>query len=54
MNPNPIRVVLPKEQQSTDQIVDGGFAGENGVGYLEDHGVEIQRTDGPKDPRSQG
>jgi dCMP deaminase len=33
-------------------IVDGGFMGENGVGYLEDHGVEIQRTEGPKDPRA--
>ena len=29
-------------------IVDSGFAGENGVDYLENHGVEIQRTDGPK------
>jgi len=34
-------------------IVDGGFMGENGVGYLTSHGVEIQSTDGPKDPRSQ-
>jgi len=33
-------------------IVDGGFAGENGVSYLEGHGVEVQRTEGPKDPRS--
>ena len=33
-------------------IVDGGFAGENGVGYLEQHGVELQRTEGPKDPRA--
>ena len=33
-------------------IVDGGFMGENGVGYLGDHGVEIQRTEGPKDPRA--
>ncbi|MEC7461628.1 MAG: deaminase [Candidatus Thermoplasmatota archaeon] len=33
-------------------IVDGGFAGENGVGYLEHHGVELQRTEGPKDPRA--
>ena len=33
-------------------IVDGGFGGENGVGYLEDHGVTVQRTDGPKDPRN--
>ncbi len=32
-------------------IVDGGFGGENGVSYLENHGVEVQRTDGPKDPR---
>jgi dCMP deaminase len=34
-------------------IVDGGFMGENGVGYLTEHGVEIQSADGPKDPRSQ-
>jgi hypothetical protein len=27
--------------------------GENGVGYLGEHGVEIQSADGPKDPRSQ-
>ena len=33
-------------------IVDGGFMGENGVGYLESHGVEIQRTEGPQDPRA--
>lgn len=33
-------------------IVDGGFAGENGVSYLEQHGVELQRTEGPKDPRA--
>ena len=32
-------------------IVDGGFGGENGIGYLENHGVNIQRTEGPKDPR---
>lgn len=32
-------------------VVDGGFGGANGVGYLEQHGVQIQRTDGPKDPR---
>ena len=32
-------------------IVDGGFGGVNGVGYLEEHGVNIKRTDGPKDPR---
>ncbi|MCS5536794.1 MAG: deaminase [Candidatus Poseidoniaceae archaeon] len=32
-------------------VVDGGFGGTNGIGYLEEHGVEIQRTSGPKDPR---
>ncbi len=32
-------------------VVDGGFAGANGVGYLESHGVIVQREDGPKDPR---
>jgi len=33
-------------------IVSGGFAGENGVGYLETHGVTVQHTEGPQDPRS--
>ena len=33
-------------------IVDGGFAGENGVSYLEQNGVELQMTAGPRDPRS--
>ena len=32
-------------------IVEGGYAGENGVQYLEDHGVEVQRVAGPRDPR---
>ena len=32
-------------------IVDGGFGGENGIEYLETHGVQIQSTQGPKDPR---
>jgi dCMP deaminase len=32
-------------------IVKGGYAGENGVGYLESHGVEVQVVDGPQDPR---
>jgi dCMP deaminase len=32
-------------------VVDGGFGGDNGVDYLERHGVELQRTEGPKDPR---
>ena len=34
-------------------LVGGGYAGENGVGYLGDHGVEIQAVDGPRDPRLQ-
>lgn len=32
-------------------IVEGGYAGENGVAYLEQHGVEVARVEGPKDPR---
>ncbi len=32
-------------------VVDGGFGGANGVNYLELHGVVVQRTEGPKDPR---
>lgn len=32
-------------------VVDGGFGGANGVDYLESHGVVVQRTEGPKDPR---
>lgn len=32
-------------------IVEGGYAGENGVSYLENHGVAVQRVDGPRDPR---
>jgi dCMP deaminase len=32
-------------------IVKGGYAGENGVGYLEQHGVAVQQVDGPADPR---
>lgn len=32
-------------------VVDGGYAGENGVQYLRDHGVEVEPVDGPKDPR---
>ena len=34
-------------------VVDGGFGGQNGVPYLEQHSVEVQRTEGPKDPRFQ-
>jgi dCMP deaminase len=33
-------------------IVSGGFAGVNGVGYLEKHGVQVQHTEGPQDPRT--
>ncbi|UJR85804.1 deoxycytidylate deaminase [Sandaracinus amylolyticus] len=32
-------------------IVEGGYAGENGVDYLKAHGVEVQVAPGPKDPR---
>jgi len=32
-------------------VVDGGFGGANGIDYLEQHGVMVQRTEGPKDPR---
>lgn len=34
-------------------VVDGVYAGHNGVGYLEQHGVSILRVEGPKDPRLQ-
>ena len=32
-------------------VVGGGYAGENGVSYLESHGVHVQTVEGPKDPR---
>jgi len=32
-------------------VVGGGYAGENGVGYLESHGVQVQSVEGPQDPR---
>jgi len=32
-------------------VVSGGYAGANGLTYLESHGVEVVRTEGPKDPR---
>ena len=32
-------------------VVAGGYAGENGLGYLASHGVEIVHAEGPKDPR---
>jgi len=33
-------------------VVDGGYAGANGVDYLLQHGVLVIRTEGPKDPRA--
>lgn len=32
-------------------VVQGGYAGENGVEYLVSHGVEVVNLDGPQDPR---
>jgi len=32
-------------------VVDGGYAGQNGVSYLETHGVEVRAVEGPRDPR---
>ena len=32
-------------------VVDGGYKGANGCDYLRQHGVEVQSTEGPKDPR---
>ncbi|MBU6160261.1 MAG: hypothetical protein KGO50_04005 [Myxococcales bacterium] len=32
-------------------IVAGGYAGENGITYLQTHGVQVQVVDGPQDPR---
>lgn len=31
-------------------VIDGGYAGENGVGYLREHGVEVVPYDGERDP----
>ncbi len=33
-------------------VVKGGYAGENGIGYLRDHGVAVDQVDGPQDPRT--
>ncbi len=33
-------------------IVGGGYMGRNGVQYLRDHGVEVEATAGPQDPRA--
>jgi len=35
-------------------VVAGGYAGENGLDYLEAHGVVVQKVAGPADPRLQG
>ena len=32
-------------------VVAGGYAGENGVAYLRRHGIEVEATEGPRDPR---
>lgn len=32
-------------------LIQGGYAGENGLSYLEQHGVELVRLEGPRDPR---
>ncbi len=32
-------------------VVGGGYAGENGVAYLRQHGVQVESVDGPQDPR---
>ena len=33
-------------------VVTGGYRGANGVDYLRDHGVAVQTTEGPRDPRT--
>ena len=33
-------------------VVEGGYAGENGCNYLEVHGVHVEHTSGPQDPRT--
>ncbi|MEO1479999.1 MAG: deaminase [Bacteroidota bacterium] len=33
-------------------VVKGGYAGHNGVSYLEAHGVLVVPVEGPRDPRS--
>ncbi len=32
-------------------VVGGGYAGANGVQYLQDHGVMVEAVEGPQDPR---
>ena len=33
-------------------VVGEGYMGDNGVAYLEQHNIEVESRDGPKDPRS--
>jgi len=33
-------------------IVEGGFMGANGVEYFNQHGIVVETTEGPKDPRA--
>ena len=33
-------------------VVSGGYSGANGIDYLQDHGVAVQTTEGPRDPRT--
>ncbi len=33
-------------------VVRGGYAGENGIAYLQTHGVGVEPVDGPADPRT--
>jgi len=35
-------------------VVGGGYAGENGVSYLRQHGVDVDSVDGPQDERLAG
>ena len=32
-------------------VVGGGYAGENGVAYLQRHGIDVEAVDGPQDER---
>ena len=32
-------------------VVGGGYAGENGLTYLGEHGIAVQSVEGPQDPR---
>ncbi len=33
-------------------VVGGGYAGENGIAYLEEHGIAVQAVEGPQDERA--